>query len=189
MPWVRIDEHAMSHIKLLALSDGAFRLWVEGLSHCQLHLTDGAISATALATFRCHKRARVRELSTSIDGRAPLWQPDGDGFRVHDYLDWNESREVVLAKRAAARVRMAKFRGSKKQAGAELLPDGENCSREHDGEPTRNVRDSTTTSTITKERKRAPQRNPLANWDGDNWHEYEAQKRERRNQAARYSMG
>lgn len=111
MPWVRIDENALNHAKLLALSAYSFRLWVEGLAYCQRHLTDGVITHTALRTFRYAQGKHVAELATSIDGMAPLWQPTENGYAVHDYLQWNESREHVMAARAKARERIRKLRG------------------------------------------------------------------------------
>jgi hypothetical protein len=137
LPWVRLDEHALNHVKILALSHGAFRLWVEGLAHCQKHLTDGAISRASLRGFRYAARARVSELTEAIDGQTSLWEPTTDGFQVHDYLAWNESREYVLKARAKAKARMDRLRGV--------------CSREqqseHGGERTQNERGTTTTTT------------------------------------------
>jgi len=136
MPWVRIDEHAMSHRKLRALSDGAFRLWVEGLAHCQRHLTNGAISSQDLRNFRYKRSRRVAELCTSVEGAPPLWIPTGDGFTVHDYLIWNDDREIVLARRSKARERMQRLRaGSPERSGAR--------SGARSDERAANVRDST----------------------------------------------
>jgi hypothetical protein len=109
-PWVRIDEHALNHAKILALSHGAFRLWVEGLAHCQKHLTDGAISRSALKAFRYGGPARISELTARVDGMPALWQTAPDGYQVHDYLKWNECRERVLVDRAKAKERLDKFK-------------------------------------------------------------------------------
>ncbi len=106
MPWVRIDEHALNHVKVLALTDGAFRLWVEGLAHCQKHLTDGAIASVALKGFRYINRKRVAELLST-----GLWESgSGDGFGVHDYLQWNDGSDVVVKKRTAAKERLDRYR-------------------------------------------------------------------------------
>jgi hypothetical protein len=118
MPWVRIDEHALNHVKILALSNAAFRLWVEGLAHCQKHLTDGAISRAALKSFRYASRSRIDELTESVDGHAPLWGVVTDGFMVHDYLAWNESREHVLKAREFAKNRIQKLRDKKRVGNA-----------------------------------------------------------------------
>lgn len=113
-PWVRIDEHALNHVKILALSHGAFRLWVEGLAHCQKHLTDGLITRASLKGFRYRSSARAAELSSVTDGLPPLWEPQGDDYLVHDYLQWNNSKEKVLHDRevAATRIRRLRSNGS-----------------------------------------------------------------------------
>lgn len=184
MPWVRIDEHALGHVKIGALSHGAFRLWVEGLTYCQRYLTDGAISSKALRGFKYSNKARICELVSGFDGRAPLWVTTDDGFMVHDYLQWNEPRDRVLEKRESAKARMARLRGgneaqtigqtiSKRNEIAEHLSSGESTkqsvntretvsrSREQTGERTPNVPDSTphhTTNTDRREPKIARDR-------------------------------
>lgn len=102
MTWVRFDDCAIDHPKFLALSASAFRLWFEGMAFCNKHLTDGMISRIALNGFRYSTRARVEELV--IHG---LWDRHDVGFKVHDYLDWNENRETVLKRREAAKSRVS----------------------------------------------------------------------------------
>lgn len=105
MPWVRIDENAMDHPKVAGLPDGAFRLWVEGLSYCQRYLTDGRIFARGVKTLRHYSLNRMRAL---IDGG--LWERSDDGITVHDYLTWNDSREQVLFARESAKRRVSLLR-------------------------------------------------------------------------------
>lgn len=105
MGWFRLDDRAIDHPKLLALSDGAFRLWVEGGAFCTRHLTDGLILRAALNGFRYVTRKRVDELV-----RVVLWEPVEEGFRLHDFLDWNDSRDTIQAKRKAGRERTSKWR-------------------------------------------------------------------------------
>jgi len=97
MAWVRIHDAAMSHPKIVGLSDAAFRAWVWGLSYAQTHLTDGQIPAAALDS-RLRKRA-VDLLS------AGLWEQGESGFIIHDFLHWNDSRETVNAARQLSRDR------------------------------------------------------------------------------------
>lgn len=112
-PWMRLDDGAMSHLKILRLSDRAFRLWIKALCYCQQHLTDGRIPREAL-TLLGAKRADVTVLSTpQVEGKAPLWEPiDGFGFQVHDFLEWNESREEIMLKRERAKKRVTHHRGN-----------------------------------------------------------------------------
>jgi len=106
MAWVRVHDGAMQDLKISTLSDSAFRLWVRGLCYCQTALTDGLIPHAALRDMGA-KRKDVDELaSVRVAGRGPLWdRVEGFGFKVHDYLDWNDSRERVNAKRAGAKKR------------------------------------------------------------------------------------
>jgi hypothetical protein len=105
MGWFRFDDKAIDHPKFLALSDGAFRLWIEGGAYCNRHLTDGRILRAALNGFRYVTRKRVDELVAQR-----LWEVDGDGFRLHDYHDWNDPKDVVEAKKEAGRERTRKWR-------------------------------------------------------------------------------
>lgn len=119
MPWVRIDEHALHHPKIASLTDGSFRLWVQSLMHCQHFLTDGAVKAMAFRTLTAYSPKRHRELVN-----VGLWDTAGDGVCVHDYLDWNESRESVERKRQAARDRV---KGKRLEGVTGNNPDGANA--------------------------------------------------------------
>lgn len=101
MAWARIDESAATHPKVLALSDRAFRVWVNGLCYCQTHLTDGSIPRAALRVVSGTQRT-ADELV-----KAGLWIVHPDGYRVHDYLDWNDSRETIEYKRRLGAHRVA----------------------------------------------------------------------------------
>lgn len=106
MPWVRIDENAMQHPKVGGLSDGAFRLWVEALAYCQKYLTDGAVNALALRGLHAYSPKRRTMLVA-----AGLWAEAVEGgIQVHDYLQWNESRQHVTAAREQARDRRDRYR-------------------------------------------------------------------------------
>ena len=106
MSWVRIHDGAMTHPKIVALSDRAFRLWVWGLSYAQQHLTDGYLSGAALPP-------RASESASMLVLRR-LWHagPEG-GFQIHDYLDWNEPKATVLQKRRLAKERMLNVRSDR----------------------------------------------------------------------------
>ncbi len=106
MAWVRIHDGAMQNLKVTTLSDSAFRLWVRGLCYCQTALTDGLIPTEALREMGA-KRKDVEMLgSIRVEGRGPLWeQVNGFGYKVHDYLEWNDCRVVVAGKQQRARER------------------------------------------------------------------------------------
>jgi hypothetical protein len=107
MPWARLDDKAITNIKLRKLSHAAFRVWALGLVYCQSELTDGFVPTEALSMFplrdsELHKA--VAELVTpQIRGKAPLWAGSEGGYEVHDFLEWNESRAEILAYRQKKR--------------------------------------------------------------------------------------
>jgi hypothetical protein len=111
MGWFRFDDAAIDHPKFLALSDGGFRLWVEAGAYCNKHLTDGRISPLALKGFRYATKGRIQELMT-----VNLWERSGDDVQMHDYLQWNDARDVVMQKKAAARGRTQKWRDASRDA-------------------------------------------------------------------------
>lgn len=109
MAWVRIHDGAMTHPKLVGLSDKAFRLWVWGLSYAQQHLTDGLLTSDAIPS-------RVRRAAEDLVAKR-LWETHDIGFKIHDYLDWNDSRESVIAKRDAAKNRMQRWSDKRVETG------------------------------------------------------------------------
>lgn len=113
MPWVRFCDNASDHPKLIALGDAAFRLWFDGNSYCQRHLTDGIIPAAALKGFRSYSPKRMASLlSELVPGKGPLWHRNSDGsIQVHDYLDWNDARAKVTAERKKSKDRYDRWRG------------------------------------------------------------------------------
>lgn len=116
MAWVRIHDGAMGDLKIMRLSDSAFRLWVRGLTYCQTHLTDGLLPREALRDMAA-KRKDVEQLgSVLVAGKSPLWEAvEGFGFKVHDYLMWNDSREKVVERQDAAKQRKAEYDARKKK--------------------------------------------------------------------------
>jgi hypothetical protein len=109
-----LQRGVMRHPKIAALSDAAFRLWVAGNDYCDEQLTNGVILKSALAArtvaARCTPKL-IEELTRVLPPyQHPLWEDQGDHYQVHDYLDWNDSREVVQANRAKVRRRVTAFR-------------------------------------------------------------------------------
>lgn len=105
MPYAQIHTQAVRHPKVLALTAPAFRVWVAGHCYCQEHLTDGVIAKVALPALGVRVTpALVAELVAQT-----LWHDDGDAYRVHDWADWNQTKDQVQAQKAAARRRWHKW--------------------------------------------------------------------------------
>lgn len=106
MPYAQIEVGALRHPKILTLSDSAFRLWVAGLAYSQEHLTDGAIPEAALLVMGV--RSTPKTIAELVDHK--LWETKEVGYQIHDYLAWNQSREVVERRRTDARTRSERAR-------------------------------------------------------------------------------
>ena len=97
MSWVKIDERLSEHPKIVGLSDRAFRVHINALCYCNRNLTDGRIPGGALRSLMGNERLAGQLVS------AGLWEQNGTGWLVHDYLDFNFSREQVERRREERR--------------------------------------------------------------------------------------
>lgn len=96
MPYAQLDVNAPDHWKVASLTDAQFRLWVYALCYCQKHLTDGVIDRRSL----CVIMPKARPSTALALVKAGLWHQTDDGnFQLHDYADWNKTRNQVENKR------------------------------------------------------------------------------------------
>ena len=110
MTWAKLDDGMWCHPKFLGLSMAARGAWCTVLSWSARNLTDGAVPAT-LPRVLGIEDALVVELAAS-----GLWdESDGRGWQIHDYLEFNPSKEEVLESRADNRKRVAKHRDRRKR--------------------------------------------------------------------------
>lgn len=105
MAWVRLDDSALGNLKIVRLPDSALRLWLKGLCYCQMHLTDGVIPREALGPLEAKRKDVDALCHVYVPGKSALWEPVGDGFCVHDYLDYNDARAVVEQRKQKDRTR------------------------------------------------------------------------------------
>jgi hypothetical protein len=102
MAWVRIDDQLHAHPKVLhAMSTDptSVGLHLPALSYSAAYLTDGAVDEAFVRQLLVNRRRRERAIDALVE--AGLWLPNGGGWQIHDYLDFNESREHALARRRA----------------------------------------------------------------------------------------
>lgn len=112
MAWIRLSDNYVDHPKFQALSDGSFRLWHEAMAFCRRHQSDGFFSFSVMKGFRYYTKGREKQLATPHEpGARPLWSlVPGGGYKVHDYLEWNLSKEEEANEKTGAAARMRKFR-------------------------------------------------------------------------------
>ena len=116
MSWVRLDDGAPGHRKIVGLSDAAFRLWIVGLTHCNQQANDGRFSAHAarimfgyLASPELGKGAAIELVA------ADLWGPTDDGYEVRNYLEYQPSKAERDSANKAAAERMRNMRARRYQ--------------------------------------------------------------------------
>lgn len=113
MPWVRFDDQFAIHRKVDGLTDTAFRLHVAAIFWCARNLTDGFVPEEDLDLVCARIRAPERFAAECVNRRA--WHKaddgcasdlctapvdNGPGWVIHDYLDYQPSRETVLKTRS-----------------------------------------------------------------------------------------
>lgn len=119
MTWVRIDDTAPLHPKLLEAGPEAAWLWVCGLSFCNRSLTDGTIRKVFLPSLfpsGAWSVAKLEKLAARLC-EVRLWHDEGDAYRVHQYEIQQEAalKEKVEARREYDRDRKAAERAAKKE--------------------------------------------------------------------------
>lgn len=132
MAWIRLSDDYNDHPKFDNLSDGAFRLWHQAMGYCRKFKTDGLIPDASVRKFKAFSAKRKVELMTPCQtGENPLWWPvDGFGIKVHDYLEWNLSKEEEAKEADGAAKRMRRLRAGRRSVS---------CSPEQVGERSADV--------------------------------------------------
>ena len=103
MTWIKIDDTLPNNPKILPLSDGAFRLYIEGLCYANQYLTDGFLADPVL--IRLDPNNNRREL---VD--ACLWIECLDGMQINDYTEHQTAKSEVEKKREQNKERSSRYR-------------------------------------------------------------------------------
>jgi hypothetical protein len=85
MPWGKVDDQLATHPKIIPVPLAAMGLWVKALSWSMRYLTDGYVPRSALPTLG----ARPGHAAQLV--KAGLWHEELDGWRFHDWLDYQVS--------------------------------------------------------------------------------------------------
>lgn len=153
MTWIELDDGILDHPKFIRAvrlgGSQAVHLWLGLRAYCSKNLTDGEIPADMLDEVRGPKdKERTAALKVLIEvGLIRRPEPAGP-IRMHDYLQWSSSREMVLERREKARERKARSR-------APSQPESHGVSR-RDTERT----DGVLTPVVTNPRGRDPLLSP-----------------------------
>ena len=96
MAWVRIDDGFAEHPKVLRVGSDAAWLHIAALCHCNRVQTDGVIHAEMLPRLS-DKRSPLRLVEKLV--AVGMWDVHPDGWAIHDYLDYQPSKEELAARR------------------------------------------------------------------------------------------
>lgn len=122
MAWVKVDDKFSSGPKVkraAAVLGGSFprrrvlSVWLEALSYCNLHTTNGFIPDYEIATFEDENPTAVIEAMAVGDrDLKPIMirEKKRNGWMVYNYLKYQPSREMLEEKQDKERERKAAFR-------------------------------------------------------------------------------
>ena len=110
MTWIKLDDSLPNNPKILPLSDGAFRLYIEGLCYANQYLTDGYLANAVL--IRLDQGNNRDELVW-----AKLWIESEDGICINDYTEHQSSKADVEAKKEQVRDRVTRYRTKSNAVG------------------------------------------------------------------------
>jgi hypothetical protein len=116
MPWVRFDDQFPIHRKVEGLSDAAFRLHISAIFWCARNLTDGFVPVEDLESAVPRRMRRPGKFVAELVARR-LWTEVDDGWQIHDYLDFQPSREKVERERKAKAERQARWLEKRRKQG------------------------------------------------------------------------
>lgn len=101
MSWVRLEDTFPEHPKILSVDPEAAWLFVQGLCYANRNLTDGLIpKRAAVAMAGAHHTRLIAQLVSSR-----LWESEREGYRIHDYHEYQPTRQAVLVRRESDRNR------------------------------------------------------------------------------------
>jgi hypothetical protein len=113
LPWVRLDSNIGTHDKVLSLlaeRDGAkaFVLYISALGYSGAHGTDGHIPKYALKV----NHGTVKLATMLVDHRLWVYDEDGTGYMIKNWLERQEGALTTTAKtRAAKRAACKRWHG------------------------------------------------------------------------------
>ena len=120
MPWAKLDDRFLTNPKVRSAGRDGLHLHIGAIVYAAGELTDGFIPETSLdliaSTVFVDKFRAAAEVLVNVG----LWEMCESGWRIHDYLEYNPSRERILGEREAAKGRMQAVRANKPRSSGEV---------------------------------------------------------------------
>ena len=100
MSWARLDDRFDDNRKVKRVwlaCPQALGLHVMALTYCTRHHTDGLVDREYVTEKA--PQARQRDRMTQALVEAGLWDEHADGWTIHDFLEFNHSRQEIEDRR------------------------------------------------------------------------------------------
>lgn len=120
MSWAKLDDGFYDHPKVLGASLEAVGLFCRSLSYCSRHATDGHVTL-AVCTWLANDSVTAQRLAEELV-TLKLWERNGDGYVIHDFLVYNPSSKALERQRNLTKLRVRALR--ERNAVTEPLPSG-----------------------------------------------------------------
>lgn len=134
MSWVKHTDQRSINRKMRHLSDAAYRLDDEAIQWASRNMTDGRIPAedfddigkhpTPRAAAELVDRGRWHTAEQGWCGSRYCAPPGKDGWVIHDYLEYNPSRDKAVAEREAHAERQRAYRDRRRNGSRDVSRDG-----------------------------------------------------------------
>jgi len=105
MTWVKIDDGFLTHPKAIKAGKDGRALFFAALIYSSRELTDGFIDDSAIPILGAFAEVKNGVAVADLLVRIRLFDREDDGYRIHDYLDYNRSAAAITAEREAAKRR------------------------------------------------------------------------------------
>jgi len=113
MSWVKLDDRAPEHPKIIKAGPEAAWLWVCGLAYCNRNeIGSGVIPRETIHMLSVQKQP---DKLAQILVKVGLWESHSDGYRIHDYNEYQPDEAEIAEKRAKNRDRQQRHRDRKKE--------------------------------------------------------------------------
>lgn len=101
MSWVKIDDQFPYHRKVIAAGLEGRALYITALCYTAHQLTDGFIPESVMPVLEVLSGvANVKQTASKLLDVC-LWDACENGYMIHDYLDYNPTKEEVIKTREA----------------------------------------------------------------------------------------
>lgn len=117
---MKLEDTFAEHPKVELAGEDAAWLYVSGLLYAYRADTDGFVPAAKVPKLTA-KRSPLKLAARLVDVK--LWTPVEGGFRIHDYLDHQQSSSERSQQREANAERLRKHRQKKRKGNADVAGD------------------------------------------------------------------